>query len=104
MQYITTRQEYQSVYEDNVKTESELFVFLKKKIPENNFAVGFVVSKKIGNAVKRNKVKRRIRAFLRESEQLYPTGIKLVIVAKSDAGKAAWQEIKDDLTQLIRNI
>ncbi len=101
---ITSKREYQNVYKENIKTEGNLFIFLKKKILEDYFAVGIVVSKKIGNAVIRNKVKRRVRAFLREHEELHPTGVKLVIVAKPEAGTAIWQKIKDDLIQLFEII
>ncbi|MCK5050124.1 MAG: ribonuclease P protein component [Candidatus Cloacimonetes bacterium] len=101
---ITSKREYQSVYAENKKTEGNLFVFLTKKILENYFAVGIVVSKKVGNAVIRNKVKRRVRAFLREHEELHPAGVKLVIVAKPEAGIAIWQKIKDDLIQLFEII
>ena len=101
---ITSKREYQSIYRDNVKTEGSLFVFLKKKIPEDHFAAGIVVSKKVGNAVIRNKVKRRVRAFLREHEELHPAGVELVIIAKPDAGTAIWQKIKEELVQLFENI
>ena len=101
---LTSKREYQSVYKDNCKTQGNLFVFLKKKILEDHFAVGVVVSKKIGNAVIRNKVKRRVRAFLREFEELHPAGVELVIVPKPDAGFAVWQKIKDELIQFFENI
>ena len=101
---ITSKREYQSIYIDNIKTEGNLFVFLKKKILEDHFAAGIVVSKKVGNAVIRNKVKRRVRAFLREHEELHPAGVELVIIAKPDAGTAIWQKIKEELVQLFENI
>ena len=101
---IISEREYQSVYKKNIKTEGNLFVFLKRKIPEDYFAVGIVVSKKVGNAVIRNKVKRRIRAFLREHEDLHATGMKLVIIAKPEAGAAIWQKMKDELIQLFETI
>jgi len=101
---ITSKREYQNVYKNSKRTDGDLFVFLKKKILEDYFAVGIVVSKKVGNAVIRNKVKRRVRAFLREHEELHPTGVKLVIVAKPEAGIAIWQKIKDDLIQLFEII
>lgn len=101
---ITSKREYQSVYNNNVKTEGNLFIFLKKKILENYFAVGIVVSTKVGNAVIRNRTKRRLRAFLREHVELHPAGMELVIIAKPEAGKACWQKIKDDLIQLFENI
>lgn len=104
MLFITSEREYRNVYKKNIKTEGNLFVFLKRKIPEDYFAVGIVASKKVGNAVIRNKVKRRIRAFLREHEELHPTGVKLVIIAKPEAGTAIWQKIKDELIQLFEII
>ena len=101
MYFITSKREYQNVYSENKKTEGDLFVFLKKKVLEDHFAVGIVVSKRVGNAVTRNKVKRRVRAFLREHEELQPTKVELIIVAKPAAGIAAWQEIKDELIHLF---
>ena len=101
---ITSKREYQSIYNNNVKIEGNLFVFLKKKILEDYFAVGIVVSKKVGNAVIRNKVKRRVRAFLRGHEELHPAGVELVIIAKPEAGVAIWEKIKDDLIQLFEKI
>lgn len=101
---ITSKREYQSVYENNERSKGNLFVFLKKKILDNYFAVGVVVSKKVGNAVKRNKVKRRVKAFLREHVELHPTGVELVIIARSQAGTANWQEIENELTKLFKNI
>jgi len=101
---ITSEREYQSVYKNSIRTDGNLFIFLKKKILEKYFAVGIVVSKKVGNAVIRNKVKRRVRAFLRGHEELHPTGVELVIIAKPEAGSAIWKEIKDDLIQLFEKI
>ncbi len=75
---------------------------MKTKIPEDLFAVGIVVSKKVGNAVIRNRVKRRVRAFMRENVHQHPANQKLVIIAKPDAGVASWQEITSDLKLIWR--
>ena len=101
MRFITSKREYQSVYEDNTKYEGNLFIVLKKKIPDDLFAVGIVVSKKVGKAVNRNKVKRRIKAFLRENAPLYKSGKKIVVIAKPEAGNAEWKEIEKELTVLF---
>ena len=101
MRFITSKREYQDIYDTHIKSEGNLFIFLRKKIPESFFAVGIVASKKIGKAVVRNKVKRRIKAFIRENSDLHPTNEKIIILAKPEAGNANWQEIKKDLTDLF---
>ena len=101
MIFITSTKEYLEIYNNNTKSEGDLFIFLKKKIPENLFTIGIVVSKKVGKAVVRNKMKRRIKAFLRENITIHPTNEKIIIITKSVAGNATWQEIKKDLTMLL---
>ena len=99
LRFITSQREYREVYSKNYKREGNFFIFLVRKIPENLVAVGIVVSKKVGIAVVRNKVKRRIRAFIRENLSLLPTNRKIVIIAKPAAGTANWQEIKLELME-----
>jgi len=101
MRFITSKREYQRVYEDNTKYEGNLFIILKKYIPDDLFAVGIVVSKKVGKAVNRNKVKRRVKAFLRENVHLHKSGKEIVVIAKPEAGNAEWKEIEKELTVLF---
>lgn len=104
MRFITSKREYQEVYSQNIKQYGNLFTYLKKEIPEDLFVVGIVVSKKVGNAVIRNRVKRRVRAFLRENAHQLPAKMKLVIIARPKAGEANWQEITSDLKHIWREI
>ena len=101
LKFITSKREYREVYTKNSKRKGDLFIFLVQKIPESLFAVGIVVSKKVGNAVVRNKIKRRIKAFLREHVPQLPSSQKIVIIAKPEAGAANWQEIKRELTEFL---
>ncbi len=54
--------------------------FVRNKTPYNN--LGISVSKKIGNAVLRNRAKRIIRAAYRECEADIPIGYDMVFAAK----------------------
>ncbi|KQC02926.1 MAG: hypothetical protein APR54_09825 [Candidatus Cloacimonas sp. SDB] len=107
MQTITSKRDYRKVYEDNnlEVLKGNLFIFLtRKNQTENSLAVGIIVNKKVGKAVVRNKVKRRIRAFLRETRPVCPTGKDVIIISKPDSGTSGWREIKKDLSILFTKI
>ncbi len=55
--------------------------------------MGITAGKKVGNAVKRNRAKRIIRAAYRENEINMPIGIDIVIVARTAAAYSGSKEI-----------
>jgi len=69
--------------------------------------VGITVSKKVGNAVVRNRIKRWIREAFRRHPELRPVRgdarrpYDLVITAKRDATGFAWQNLHDELVSVI---
>ena len=63
--------------------------------------VGFSVSKKVGNAVVRNKVKRRLRECFRPHLGDVKTGL-YVIVARPSAATATFQSLAKDVRYLLR--
>ncbi len=59
--------------------------------------VGFVVSKAVGSAVVRNKVKRRLRHLARERLTSLPGSAVLVVRALPSAARASYDELGGDL-------
>jgi ribonuclease P protein component len=57
--------------------------------------VGFVVSKAVGNAVVRNRTKRRLRASVSTRLSTVPAGLDVVVRANPAAAVATWAEIDD---------
>ncbi len=55
--------------------------------------LGITVGTKVGHAVVRNKVRRRIREAYRLSEHSYLRGYDIVVVARGRAAGASYQEI-----------
>ncbi|MGW0602475.1 ribonuclease P protein component [Streptomyces sp. NPDC002644] len=65
---------------------------------------GFVVSKAVGGAVVRNKVKRRLRHLMRERVALLPPGSLVVVRALPPAGGAANEELARDLDAALQRL
>ena len=69
--------------------------------PGRELKVGFSVSKKVGKAVIRNKVKRRLRECFRPYLGDVKPGL-YVIVARPSAAKAAFRSLQKDMRYLLK--
>lgn len=58
---------------------------------------GFAVSKAVGGAVVRNRVKRRLRALMGDRLELLPTGARVVVRALPPAADADFATLAGDL-------
>ncbi|MFW6091500.1 MAG: ribonuclease P protein component [Actinomycetota bacterium] len=63
--------------------------------------VGFVVSKAVGGAVARNRVRRRLRHLMRERLARLPGGIEVVIRARPDAAGARYETLATELDDAL---
>ena len=66
--------------------------------------VGLVVSRAVGPAVVRNRVKRRLRHLARERVAALPAGSLLVLRAQPAAAGAAWAELGAELDRCLGRV
>jgi len=64
--------------------------------------LGMVVSRKVGKAVHRNHLKRRVREFFRLHKSWFPPGMDVVIVAKKGTPMVGFSDICQDLKRFLR--
>ena len=69
--------------------------------PGKQLKVGFSISKKVGNAVVRNRTKRRLRECFRPYLGDVKPGL-YVIVARPSAAEATFQSLKRDVAYLLK--
>ncbi len=64
---------------------------------------GFVVSKRVGKAVTRNLVKRRLREVLRQLDRAerIPPGHDLALIVRPALAEASFAEVRDAVTDLL---
>ena len=73
-----------------------------KEIGEPGHRVGIVTSRRVGNAVARNRVRRRLREVIRAARPRLISGLWLVVVAKAHSASAPLAALAEEWTQLAR--
>ncbi|MBF0448050.1 MAG: ribonuclease P protein component [Magnetococcales bacterium] len=63
--------------------------------------LGMTVSRKVGNAVVRNRIKRTIREFFRKNRGQLVPALSCVVIARPRAGQTANSELTQSLTTLF---
>ncbi len=93
--------QFQYVYRRGKSAATKPMVLLYAK--GNKVRIGFSVSKKVGNAVTRNLVRRRLRECFRP----YIQGIKpgsYVVAARAGAAEASYQTLAKDARYLLTKL
>lgn len=104
---LKNHREFVMVSSSSVKRYSEFFIILCARIDHfDRFTVGFTASKKLGNSVKRNFAKRRMRVlmqdFLKYHSVLDTTNIGTVVIAKKSLLTCDWKRLKKDFNNNMK--
>jgi ribonuclease P protein component len=62
--------------------------------------IGITASRKVGGAVVRNRIKRRVREWFRQSRDRLPPDVDVVVIARPGAGALSSQELYERLSGL----
>ena len=101
---ILNRADFVKLNRSGKRLHTKNFTLITKQNGQGVTRLGVTVSKKTGNAVERNRVKRRVREFFRLNKTDFPQGYDIVIVAKKDASYLDFWKIKEELGTAFRKL
>ena len=105
---LSKNEDFKSLLTGKKITNKYLTIFFKKLSGKNNkkLNISFVTQKKIGNAVKRNKIKRRLRSIMNDA--LKKINIKMeysyLIISKRNVFDGEFSDIKETVIKDFKKI
>lgn len=100
--YIVKRsQDFESIMKDGKCRKNRCYVVYSKEnqLPYNRY--GISVSKKLGNAVFRNKMKRKVRNIIDNYKKNYINGKDYVIILRRGVVDMSYQDLEKNLIELL---
>ncbi len=79
-------------------------VFIFRQPEPGPTRLGLIVSRRVGNAVLRNRVKRRLREFFRLHRARWVDGVDIVVRAHPGAAQARYADVRDELLKLFEKL
>lgn len=100
---VKKNKEFQEAFKKGKSFANRQFVvYSLKKSDQEHFRIGLSVSKKIGNAVTRNQIKRYIRQAFHEMESEINNQFDYIIIARKPVAEMDFHEIKKSLTHVLK--
>ena len=99
---IKESKDFERIIKNNKSFKSKNFFIYLQKHEENNYHFGLSVGKKIGNAVRRNKVKRQLREIISEND--YQKNFDCIIIVRREINNADFQEMKNEIKEIFKKL
>ena len=99
-----SKSKLQNVFDEGAKFISKSFVAFFLSSPATPFSATIIASKKVGNAVKRNRSKRRLRELVRLHIQPNAATIKLILLSRHQTATIDYNLLLADCKNLSNKI
>jgi ribonuclease P protein component len=96
--------EFRRLYNKGKSAVSPYFAVYCRKNYREMSRLGITTGVKLGNAVKRNRVRRRIRELYRTNEHRILPGYDIVVVARTRAIFARYSDLERSFLQLMKKL
>jgi ribonuclease P protein component len=96
--------EYRILSKHGKRWYGRYFIIVFKKNQQSKSRLGITVSKKVGKAVTRNRIKRAIREYYRLNRSLLTIGLDINIIARPSSGKIGVAALREHLEYGFKSI
>ncbi|MFS1664076.1 ribonuclease P protein component [Streptococcus sp. zg-JUN1979] len=97
---VKSDKDFQQLFHRGKSIANRKFVIYHLKTRDDHFRVGLSVSKKLGNAVVRNRIKRRIRHILQECKPYLQT-TDFVVIARKGVEELDYHDMAKNLKHVL---
>lgn len=101
---IKLNRDFRLLYKRGKSAVNPFLAIYARKTKNTSNRIGITVSTKVGKAVVRNRVRRRIREAYRINEEKFFPGLDIVIVARVRAATASFFDIEKSLLSLSEKL
>lgn len=99
---LRTKRDFQTLYNEGRAVQGKLMTLLFRKNSGGRNRCAYIASKKVGNAVRRNRAKRLLREAHRIVRSYIISGIDMALIARSACGKAHVRAVSCELEELCK--
>jgi ribonuclease P protein component len=97
------KEDYDRTLSAGRRRATENIVVIAKQHSDGRARLGLIVSRKVGNSVVRNRVKRHLREIFRQSQQTLPTW-DFVVIARPPARVSTFQTLNADFENAVKRL
>lgn len=101
---LKSNRDFQRLYHKGKSAVSPCVVVYARKNRLGRNRLGITASTKLGHAVVRNKVRRRIREAYRIHEELFRAGYDIIVVARGRAATSAYRYLERDVLRAAKKL
>ena len=98
---LTSNRDFKRLYARGKSAASPLLVAYCRKNGTDRNRLGLTVGTKVGKAVQRNAIRRRLREIYRLGEEEVRRGYDIVVVARVRSRRASYSELETELFRLF---
>ena len=99
---VKKEKDFSAIFKKGKSFANRKFVIYRLENNEQHFRVGLSVSKKLGNAVMRNQIKRRIRHILIEHKNQLVENVDFVVIARKGVEILDYAEMEKNLLHVLK--
>ncbi len=99
---LTRKSEYETVFRHGERVSGRAFVCYWRRREAQGCKLGMTVSRKVGNAVVRNRIKRHVREFFRTHRALFCEPVDVAVIARTESAGLSGRECAVALRELLQ--